>query len=388
MSNPFEGTEDAYAEPPAPAGPAPAAAVADPLARLVTLVCEDAIFSLSAALGNNGEALEGLVQRRASAHAACMQNTRIPTMTGAFDHWVVDMTRAITPLCPPSWLPMAEVLREKVTLEIGARGLRGLFTSKPSEKEIARVRKYGTLATRVLRTVFAADGPVDTEEARTIAAFITSLGLPDADTAPLYNEAPVAIEQLELYGEVEPGVARAMMRGAWLAAAWDSIDPREEVVLRALGQKLTLSIEDFEMMRTEAIARVDARRAAGLASIEAVRFVLSDRAPGVGVPLAAYVGTLMLPRRYREEALAHVGHGTPVTLAGRYRGISAEEKISALGMAWACGLHEDPPVGRIAVLAARLERFAKDLDIDPKRARSVVDGALDAALAAVTANMV
>lgn len=384
MTNPFEGSVDAYAEAPAPAGPAPAA---DPLGRAVTLVCEDAIFALSAALGNSNDALEGVVQRRASAHAAFMQNTHIPTMTGAFDHWVVDMTRAITPLCPPSWLPMAEVLREKVTLEIGARGLRGLFTSKPSDKEITRVRKYGTLATRILRTIFAADGPVDAEEARTIAAFLTSLGLPDADTAPLYNEAPVPIEHLELYGEVEPGVARAMMRGAWLAAAWDAIDPREEVVLRALGQKLSLSIEDFEMMRTEAIARVDARRMAGLASVDAVRFMLTDRAPGAGVPLAAYVGTLMLPRRYREEALAHVGHGAPVTLAGRYRGISTEEKLSALGMAWACGLHENPPVGRVALLAARLERFAKDLDVDPKRARAIVDGALELALGALTANM-
>ena len=217
MTNPFEGSVDAYAEAPTPAGPAPA--TGDPLAPIVSLVCEDAIFALSAALGNNGDALEGVIQRRGSAHAAKLQNTRIPTMTGAFDHWVVDMTRAITPLCPPSWLPMAEVLREKVTLEIGARGLRGLFTSKPSDKEISRVRKYGTLATRILRTVFAADGPVDAEEARTIAAFITSLGLPDQDTAPLYNEAPVPIEHLELYGEVEVGVARAMMRGAWLAAA-------------------------------------------------------------------------------------------------------------------------------------------------------------------------
>lgn len=381
MSNAFEGSVDAYAEGPGAAGNA------DPLSRVVALVCEDAVFALSAALGNSGDALDGLAQRRAPSHAACMQNAHISTMTSAFDPWVVDLTRAITPLCPPSWLPMAEVLREKVTLEVGARGLRGLFTSKPSEKEVSRVRKYGALATRVLRAVFAADGPLDAEEERTVAAFLASLGLPDADTAPLNSEAPVPIERLDLYGELEPGVARAMMRGAWLAAAWDAIDPREEVVLRALAQKLALKLEDFEMMRAEAIARVEARRMAGLAAIDAVRTLLSDRTPGAGVLLAAHVGTLMVPRRYRDEALAGVGQGAPVTLAGRYRRISSEEKLSALGMAWACGLHEDPPVGRVALLATRLARVAKDLDADPEPARTAVDRALDTALAALTAAM-
>jgi len=140
-------------------------------------------------------------------------------------------------------------------------------------------------------------------------------------------------------------------------------------------------------MRTEAIARVDARRMAGLASIDAVRFVLPDRMPGAGITLATWVGTLMLPRRYREEALAHVAHGAPVSLAGRYRGISTEEKTSALGMAWAAALHENPPISRIALVRTRLERFAKDLGEDPKRAQSSVENALRDALGAITANM-
>ena len=54
-----------------------------------------------------------------------------------------------------------EVVREKVTLEIGARGLRSLFSSKPSDKEVARVKRYGSLAVRVLRAVLAADGELD-----------------------------------------------------------------------------------------------------------------------------------------------------------------------------------------------------------------------------------
>jgi hypothetical protein len=308
-------------------------------------------------------------------------------MTGAFDPFVVEMTRAITPICPPSWLPMSEVLAEKVTLEVGARGLRGLFTNKPSDKDIARVRRYGVLAVRVLRAVYASDGPIDGEEARSIGALIASLGLPDAECAPLYAEPPVPVDRLDLQGEMEPSVSRAIMRGSWLAAVQDSVDPREEGTLRMLGHKLMIPIQDFEGMRVEAMARVDARRAAGLAAVDAVRWTMVDRMPGDGVTIATQVGTLMLPRRYRDEALANIAHGAPVVLAGRYRGISTEEKISALGMAWAAAQHENPSVSRLALVRTRLERFARDLGEDSKRAREAVDGALRDSLGAITANM-
>ena len=145
----------------------------DSLSRLVGIVAEEAIFGLSAALGSANDALEALVERRKESHAAAMQNGRVPRMVENFDAWIIDMTRAMAPIAPPSWMPMAEVIREKVTLEIGARGLRSLFSSKPSDKDIARVKRLGTLATRCLRAVLAADGPLDGEEVRTIAAFWT-----------------------------------------------------------------------------------------------------------------------------------------------------------------------------------------------------------------------
>ena len=75
----------------------------------------------------------------------------------------------------------------------------------------------------MLRAVLTSDGPADTEDARTISALVASLGLPEADATPLYTEAPVAIAQLDVYGEIEPAIARAILRGAWLAAAWDSM---------------------------------------------------------------------------------------------------------------------------------------------------------------------
>ena len=361
--------------------------VADALSRLVSITCEEAIFGLSAALGNTHDALEDLVKRRKESHQLALNGQRTHRMIDSFDAWVVEMARAMAPICPPSWMPMAEVLAEKVTLEAGARGIRSLFSSKPSDKDVQRVKRLGSLAVRVLRAVLAADGPIDSEEARTLASLITSLGLPDVDAAPLYTETPIAIDRLDVYGEIDAPVARAMLRGAWLAATWDTIDPREEQVVRALATKLGVPVVDVEYMRNEAIARVDARRMVGLATVDAVRYVLADRMPGFGVQLAGYAGTLMLPRRFREEALGQAGMGAPVVLAQRYKGISGAEKASVLGIAWAAALLEDPSISRQAIVRARLDRVAQDLATDPQDSRRAVDDMLAMSLAEAAASL-
>jgi sulfur carrier protein ThiS len=341
------------------------------LSRLVTALAEDAIFAFAA--GSGGVGLEDLGKRRGEAYSALLGGHALNRMADRFDHWVVEMTRAMAPIAPPVWMPMNEVIKERVTLEVGARGLRSLFSSKPSDKDVQRVKRLGTLAARILRAVFAADGPIEPEEARTVAGFIGSLGLPSEDVAALYNEAPVAIESLEIYGEIEPAVGKAIMRGAWLAAAWDQIDPREEEVIRKVAPKIQISESDMESARAEAIARVDARRTAGLAAVDAVRYVLHDRVPGTGVTLAAQCGHLMLPRKYREEALAQVGHNAPITLAKRYKDMATDEKVAVLGLSWAAALAEDPTMARRALLRARHDRVAQDLGEDGAKVRLMLD---------------
>ncbi len=341
------------------------------LARLVSTLAEDAIFGLSCGAGT--DVLDGLGKRRGEAYAAVLAGHRLNTMVTEFDNWVVELTRAVAPIAPPTWMPMAEVIREKVTLEAGARGLRSLFSSTPSEKEVQRVKRLGTLAVRVLRGVYVADGTLDPEEQRTIASLVASLGLPDADAQALYAEPPVPVEQLDVYGDIDPAVAKALLRGAWLAAAWDQIDPREEHVVRVLANKLSVPAMDLEVMRNEAVARIDTRRIAGLAAVDAVRFVLSDRMPGHGITLAAKAGQLMLPRRYREEALAQVGAGARVTLAKRYPQLGNDDKHAVLGIAWAAGLYEDPSLARRALLRARHDRVAIDLGEDGNKSRHAIE---------------
>jgi hypothetical protein len=212
---------------------------------------------------------------------------------------------------------------------------------------------------------------------------IAALGLPESDANSLFAEAPVAPETLDVYGEIDPAVARAVLRGAWLAAAWDTVDPREENAIRVVAQKISAPNEEVESTRKEALARVDGRRKAGIAAVDAVRYVLSDRCPGPGVQLAALTGTLMLPKRWRDEALAPVGQGAPVALAKRHAGLDGEERAAVLGVAWAVALADDPTVGRRALLRARWERVAEDLGEDDPGAREMLDRWMGESLAGV-----
>ncbi len=371
--NPAEGVRAQKAQ-------APLDATAS-LSRLVGTLAEDAIFLFAGSRDGGLSSLASLAKRRVEAYGACLRGEATPRMVDQFDAWVIELARAMAPLTPPAWLPMGGVVAEKVTLEIGARGLRSLFSTKPSDKDALRVKRLGSLAVRVLRAVLAADGNIDAEEARTIAALVGSLGLPDADAAPLLTEEVVAIESLDVYGEIEPSVARALVSGAWLAAAWDTLDPREEHVVKTLAGKLSLSPADVEAARADAMARVDARRLAGLATVDFVRFVHADRVPGPAVPLAARAGTLMLPRRYREEALAQIGHGAPVTLARRYMNLPVEDRTMVLGIVWATALHDDPSLGRQALLRARYDKVADDLAEDGTRPRQALSEWVGDALA-------
>ncbi len=341
------------------------------LGRLVSTLAEDAIFGLST--GGGFAVLEPLGRRRGEAYSAVLAGHRLNTMLGEMDHWLVELSRTVAPIHPPLWLPMAGVIAEKVTLEVGARGLRSLFSSKPTDKDVQRVKRLGTLAVRTLRAVLASDGPLDPEEIRTVAALVASLGLPDAESNALYAEAPFAVGQLDVYGDVEPAVAKALLRGAWLAAGQDQLDPREETVVRTLAGKLAFPPMELEALRTEALARIDSRRALGQATVDAIRYVLSDRSPGHAVSLAAQAGTLMLPRRYRDETLAQVGHGAKVTLAKRHANLGSEERTTVLAIAWAAALYEDPSVARRALLRARHDRFAHDLGDDGNKARHGVE---------------
>ena len=109
--------------------------VQEALSRLVSAASEECIFGLAAALGNSNDALEDLVKRRKDAHQLVVTAQNTPRMLDAFDAWVVEMARAMAPICPPSWMPMAEVLAR----EGHARGRR----ARPSLALLVQAERQG-----------------------------------------------------------------------------------------------------------------------------------------------------------------------------------------------------------------------------------------------------
>src|SRR5260370_39094856 len=139
------------------------------LERLVRVLCGDAIFVFATEEADPKEALEGLTTRRAAAYTAALLGQ--PCVTAdQFEPWLAEMARALAPVSPPASLPMMQVGREKVTLEVGARGLRSVLSSKPSDKEVTRVRRYGSPARRGRAPALAAGGPLNAAERTAIAA--------------------------------------------------------------------------------------------------------------------------------------------------------------------------------------------------------------------------
>ncbi len=349
------------------------------LGRLLQTLAEDAMFALSA--GGGADVLDLLGKRRSEAYAAVLTGQRRMTMSGEFDAWVVELSRAIAPICAPGWMPMADVIRERVTLEVGARGLRSLFSSTPSDKDVQRVKRLGTFTVRVLRAVFHADGALNADENRTLACVIASLGLFDDAARELFVEGPLPVEQLDMYGDIDPAITKAVLQGAWLAAAADVIDPREEHIIRVLAHKLSVAAMDLEVLRAEAVQRVEKSRLVGLATADAIRFVLSDRVPGHGMTLAAKAAHLLLTRRHRDEALAYVNAGAKVVLAKRFPHLGTDDGHTVLGITWAAALYEDPSLARRAFLRARHDRVAADLGEDGAEARHTVEAWLAEVLA-------
>jgi hypothetical protein len=331
-----------------------------PLNSLVTLVtlCEDAFFGVTASGRLDLEALRALAARRAGAYRAAALGAPGPTLAD-WEPWLIALCAAIAPITPPRWMPMAEVVHAGLSLELGARGVRSLFTSKLSDKEVMRMRTQGTFAVHALASVLAAAGTWSAESRLLRAALVASLGLPEDDQRVLNNEGPFPPEALELHGGCEAKLARAIVRGAFFAAMGDGLDPREEQAVAGIAYKLGLDIDAVNGARTDARDQIEASRDFGESCVEAVRFMLDgDDAASERYGIAA--ARLMLPAIQRRDAITAINVGGPAVLARKHK-LDRREREAVLGLAWIMALHQNPTITRRAELALRHTRVAADL---------------------------
>jgi hypothetical protein len=261
--------------------------------------------------------------------------------------------------------------------------MRSLFTSKPSEKEVNRVRVLGTLAVRALGAILNATGAFPPEAHLIRSTLIASLGLPAEDQRMLNAEAPLAAEALDIQGGVEAKIARAIVRGAFFAAMGDGLDPREEQAAVAIARKLGLTTDDVNTARADARAMIDSSKDFGEACVDAIRYLLeADEADGERLAVAA--ARLTLPSILRRDAITAINVGGSVTL-GRKHMLDRRRREAALGLSWVAAMHGNPSYTRCAELAARHDRIAADLGEDPDGAtiRQAIDSHVASELVAV-----
>jgi tellurite resistance protein len=340
------------------------------LVNLLRSICQDAMFALASSQEVVEEQLGALSKRRGPVYDAVGRGGAVDTED--WRAWAVVMSAVVAPVRPPEWMPMHDLVHS-VSLEAGARGMRSLFTSRPSEKEVQRTRRIGSLAMRTLGVVLGADGPLRPDEELLRQSLLAALGLPEDDARLLSAEKPMAPQAIEISGEIDPKLARALIRGAWQAAFGDGIEPREDEAVHALASRFGVSPEDAEALRQEVRARIDLRRSFGAAAVDAIRYVLGDE-PEAGPKLGRLTAELALPAVHRPEAMAAIEHAGPVILARRHS-LERAQREACLSLAWFAALWTDPSATRAAELAARHDRIASDLSARPEGAvaRSMAD---------------
>jgi hypothetical protein len=188
---------------------------------------------------------------------------------------------------------------------------------------------------------------------------VASLGLLAPDRHRLLYEPPLPVEELEVPEELDAKQAREIVEGAFLAAAADGIDGREEHIISALASRLQVRPEDSEAARSAAREFVDDQRDLGSAAIDAIRYVLID-APDQAALLGQIAARLLLPQRHRLEPLSALHEKSTVTLAGRWH-LGKASQGAVLAAAWLAALHTDPSASRRVTLLLRHEDIARDL---------------------------
>lgn len=350
-------------------------------------LCDDALFAIATTGRAEPDELGALARRREAFTAGAARGQAVPRPHDG-EPWILGLCYAASTVALPLLMPLREAIEDGLSLEGAPRGLRSLFSSKPSDKDLARTREAAALAARTLGGVLSADGSLLPESSLLVAMMLAAMGLPSDEIQRLRAEAPVDPEQLPITGDTERKLARSLVRGAFVAAMGDGMSPAEEKAVAAVARKAGMTTDDTNALRNEADAVVTWSREYGEALVDGVRYVLqgaSTEAARDGQTLGALVATLALPVGYRRGALEAARAGEEVALARRHRDLGKKERRAVLSAAWLVCMRTDPRTSERAALATRHDAVALDLaDLDEANdARALVDAYLERELGAL-----
>ena len=341
-----------------------------PLSRALRVVAEDVVFATLAAEKADPDLWTELATRRAETYKFVVGGGAVAAPSDR-DSFTITLSRAMAPSLAPRFLPMHE-LADGFGLAAGARGLKSLFSSKPSDKDRARVRALAVTAAHVSASAMAANGELSSEERLFLRASAACFGLSTEDEAGVAAVEAAAPDKVALPTEVDAKAARAMVKGAWLAAVQDGLDIPDEGVVAILANRLGVSMQESGALGADVKTAGTARQAMARSAVEAMVIVSRDALALVS-PFAELVTYLAVAAPFRAGVLAPLATGAMGVVSAKSSDKHA--RTAALSMAWAAVLHDDPTITRRSVLAARHDQVAKALggEDDGERTRHLVE---------------
>jgi hypothetical protein len=315
------------------------------LLRLHALLVRDAITAVAARDDVTDSMLESFAKRRAPLYAR-------PDLAPDGPAYWPGIAAALAPIGPPVWMPMEAVVLGGNTLEGGARGLRGLFTREPSEKERKRVLRIATLAARILHIVASADETMRTDELHLIEMAMNSFGLGPEERGKLRQELQPSFESLEVPPDLDARSRRDLLRGAWQLAFVESLDPAKDVMVRGIAGHLQVSAE-YDHVRTEVQAEQKKQSEMAQVAIELARTAAQRLAPEKIRPWLDHVIDAAVPSIRRAELRALANGTTPPTVDTLPR-LDSDRRRQAMALASMVLLGHDPSVSIATMLRAEL----------------------------------
>jgi hypothetical protein len=314
-------------------------------ARTIYQLAARDLVALAGAREDFESLLEPFARRRASLYAQ--------PQSPLWDHlYWPGIAQSLASVGPAQWMPMGAVIEAGVTLEGGAKGLRGLFTKEPSEKERKRVHKTATLAGRILEMIANADRVLSPEESRLVAMAMNSFGLSSEELQSVRPGRALTFEDLEIFGDLDLKTRRALLRGAWQLAAASTLDPARELAVRGVASRLELQHE-ADLLRAEVLAAQLRQTELAQVTVELARSAARLLAPDVVRPALLHLLSAFAPAPRRAELESHMFSNNPVHL-GALPKLDSARKRQAVCAAFATMIAHDPALSQMFMLRVRL----------------------------------
>jgi uncharacterized tellurite resistance protein B-like protein len=294
--------------------------------------------------------LESFAKRRAPLYAR-------PDLAPPGRAYWPGIAAALAPIGPPSWMPMEAIVLSGNTLEGGARGLRGLFTREPSEKERKRVLRLATLAARIMQIIASADARMHENEAHLIEMAMNSFGLSPEERGKARIEGALSFETLEVGPDLEARTRRDLLRGAWQLALIETLDPATDVMVRGVAAALGLSA-DYDHVRTEVQTEQKKQTEVAQVAIELIRAAVQKLPIDGLAPWLDHLVEAAVPPARRNELRGLASGNAPVLLDG-FPKLDGDRRRQTLALAAATLIGPDPSVARAIVLRAELLNAAE-----------------------------